>query len=122
MKRGTSLLLKLKPGKVKNALGKDVLTAEDGIAKIVAHLNKIYEEDSAQICYRVYSKFETFCRPDSMSLQRYISEFEKILADLKKHKITLPPTVLAYRFLNSANLSVDKVNLALATVKDLTCV
>ena len=43
-----------------------------------------------------------------------------MLADLKKHKITLPPTVLAYRFLNSANLSVDKVNLALATVKDLT--
>ena len=122
-KQGTALLLELKPGKVKDAvrgLGKEVLTAEDGIAKIIVHLNKIYEEDPAQICYRAYSKFEKFCRPDSMSLQSYISEFEKMLADLKRHNITLPPTVVAYRFLNSANLSSDKVNLALATVKELT--
>ena len=122
-KQGTALLLELKPGKVKDAvrgLGKEVLTAEDGIAKIIVHLNKIYEEDPAQICYRAYSKFEKFCRPESMSLQSYISEFEKMLADLKRHSITLPPTVVAYRFLNSANLSSDKVNLALATVKELT--
>ena len=55
-----------------------------------------------------------------MSLQSYISEFEKMLADLKRHKITLPETVVAYRFLNSANLPSDKVSLALATVKELT--
>ena len=122
-KQGTALLLELKPGKVKDtvrSLGKEVVTAEDGIAQVTAHLDKIYQEDSALICYRVYSKFEKYSRPESMSLQSYISEFEKLLADLRKHKITLPDTVLAYRFLNSANLSVEKVDLALATVKALT--
>ena len=54
-KRGTALLLELKEGKVKSAvrsLGKTVLTAEDGLTKILEHLDKIYEEDSSQVTYR----------------------------------------------------------------------
>ena len=72
-------------------MGKEVLVAEDGLSKTIAHLDKIYREDSAQISYRVYSKFEKFSRPDDMSLQSYTSEFERLLADLKKQKIILPP-------------------------------
>ena len=122
-KHGTAFLLELKPGKVKDAvrsLGKEVLVAENGLTQIINHLDKIYQEDAAQLSYRVYSKFEKYSRPDTMSLQGYISEFEKLLADLKKQKITLPEEVLAYRFLNSANLPAVKTDLALATVKSLT--
>ena len=70
-KHGTALLLELKSGKVKDAvrsLGKEVLVAEDGLSKTIAHLDKIYREDSAQISYRVYNKFEKFSMPDDMSL------------------------------------------------------
>ena len=70
--------------------------------------------------YRVYSKFEKYVRPESLPLQSYISEFEKMIADLKRQKIDLPDAVLAYRLLNSANLSAEKVDLAMATVKELT--
>ena len=45
-KRGHALLLELKEGKVKNAvrsLGKTVITSEDGLESIIAHLDKIYE-------------------------------------------------------------------------------
>ena len=107
-KHGTALLLELKPGKVKDtvrSLGKAVLVAEDAISQITTQLDKIYKEDAAQISYRVYSKFERYSRLEQMTLQSYISEFEKLLADLKKQEIKLPPEVLAYRFLNSANLS-----------------
>ena len=122
-RQGTALLLELKQGKIKDtvrSLGKDVLIAEDAIEKILSHLDKIYLEDSAQTCYRVYGKFEKYVRPEGLSLQSYISEFEKLIADLRRHKITLPEAVLAYRFLNSANLPSEKYDLALATVKDLT--
>ena len=122
-KQGTAFLLELKPGKVKDAvrsLGKEILVADNGLTQIITHLDKIYQEDSAQLSYRVYSKFEKYSRPESMSLHSYISEFEKLLADLKKQKITLPEEVLAYRFLNSANLPAEKTDLALATVKSLT--
>ena len=122
-KQGTALLLELKPGKVKDAvrsLGKEVLVAADGLTKIIAHLDKIFLEDSAQMSYRAYSNFEKFSRPDGMSLQSYTAEFEKLLSDLKRQKINLPEEVKAYRFLNSANLSPERVDLALATVKKLT--
>ena len=122
-KQGTALLLELKEGKVKNAvrsLGKTVLTAEDGMTKIIEQLDKIYEEDTAQVSYRAYCKFEKYERPESMNLQSYMSEFEKMLADLKTQKIVLPEAVVAYRFLNSANLPPERVDLALATVKELT--
>ena len=122
-KRGTAFLLELGEGKVKNAirsLGIAVITAEDGITQIIAHLDQIYEEDTAQVSYRVYSKFEKYVRPESLPLQSYISEFEKMIADLKRQKIDLPDAVLAYRLLNSANLSAEKVDLAMATVKELT--
>ena len=122
-KRGPALLLELKEGKVKNAvrsLGKTVITSEDGLESIIAHLDKIYEEDAAHLSYRTYCKFEKYERPDSMNLQSYIAEFEKMLADLKKCSITLPEEFLAYRVLNSANLPPEKIDLALATVKALT--
>ena len=122
-KQGTAFLLELKEGKVKSAvrsLGKDVITAEDGLAKIIEHLDKIYLEDSAQMTYRVYCRFEKYVRKDGLNLQSYISEFEKLLADLKKRRVILPEVVLAYRLLNSANLPPEKIELALATVKEMT--
>ena len=122
-KRGPALLLELKEGKVKNAvrsLGKTVITGEDGLEHIIEHLDKIYKEDVAHLSYRTYCKFEKYQRPESMNLQSYISEFEKMISDLRKCNINLPEEVLAYRVLNSANLSPEKVDLALATVKTLT--
>ena len=122
-KHGTAFLLVLKEGKVKDvvrSLGKEAITADDGLKVIIEQLDKIYEEDSALMSYRVYRKFVTYIRPEDMNLQDYMSEFEKLVADLRKIKLTLPEVVLAYSILNSANLPQDKVELALNTVKSMT--
>ena len=122
-KHGTALLLELKEGKVKDAVrsvGKDILKSETGLDEVIKKLDSIYKEDATHLTYRAYCKFEKYERPESMGLQCYISEFEKLLGDLKKQKITLPEEVLAYRVLNSARLPPEKVDLALATVKSLT--
>ena len=71
-KQGAAFFLELKPGKVKDAvrsLGKEVLVAENGLTQIINQLDKIYQEDSAQLSHRVYSKFEKNSRPDSMYLK-----------------------------------------------------
>ena len=122
-KQGTALLLELPQGKVKDmvrSLGKAVLIAEDGIAQILTHLDKIFLEDKALMEYKAYSRFEMLKREECMSLADFVSEFERLQADLKKFKINLPETVLAYRFLNSVNLPSEKIELALATVKAMT--
>ena len=122
-KHGTAFLLVLKEGKVKDvvrSLGKEAITADDGLKVIIEQLDKIYEEDSALMSYRVYRKFVTYIRPEDMNLQDYMSEFEKLVADLRKIKLNFPEVVLAYSILNSANLPQDKVELALNTVKSMT--
>ena len=123
-KRATALLLALKDGgKVKDAvrsLGKDVLMKDDGMQKVLAHLDKIYKEDDAALTYRAYGEFEKYVRPQDMNLPGYTAKFEKMLAALKKYKVDLPEVVLAYRYLASSNLPTEKVDLALATVNALT--
>ena len=73
-KQGTALLLELKPGKVKDtvrSLGKEVVTAEDGIAQVTAHLDKIYQEDSALI-RNTLDQSRCHSRVTSQSLRSYL--------------------------------------------------
>ena len=80
-------------------------------------MDTIYQEDSSHMAYRAYCRFEKFERQESMNFQAFVSEFAKLYENLKRHKMELPEAVLAYRILNSANLSSEKLDLALATVK-----
>ena len=55
-KQGAALLLELKEGKVKSSvrsLDRDVITARDGLTKIIEHLDNIYQEDSTHMTYRL---------------------------------------------------------------------
>ena len=123
-KRAAALLLELKDGgKVKDvvrSLGKEKLLTEDGMKLVLEQLDKIYKEDDAALTYRAYGQFEKYVRPKDMNLHTYTAQFEKMLSALKTYQVNLPEVVLAFRYLASANLPTDKVNLALATVKSLT--
>ena len=122
-KWATSFLLELKEGKVKStvrALGKEKLQVEDGMKNVIEALDKIYKEDDSSYIYRSLKKFETYVRPKDMALTSYISEFEKIVSEMESYKIDMPDCAIAYRFLNSANLPVEKLDLALATVSSMT--
>ena len=70
-RRATAFLLELSEGPVKNhvrSLGKDILTADDGLDKVIARLDSIYQEDSSHMAYRAYCRFEKFERPESTNL------------------------------------------------------
>ena len=56
-----------------------------------------------------------------MTLQLHTIRVRVTMANLEKIKTDLPEAVLTYRVLNSAKMSQDKEELALATVKSLTC-
>ena len=55
-----------------------------------------------------------------MGMCDYLVEFDRRYDKIKIHNIILPEPVLAYRVLNSANISVEKGQLARATVSELT--
>ena len=106
-RQAIAFLLELSEGPVKNherLLGKEVLTAEEGLDKVIECLDSINKEDSSHMAFRAYCRFEKFECQESMNLQAFVSEFAKLYQDLKRHKMELPDVVLAYRILNSANL------------------
>ena len=54
-----------------------------------------------------------------MTVSDYIIEFEHLYIKAKQHKMELPDGVLAYRVLNSANISSHHKQLVRATLPEL---
>ena len=76
--------MELSEGPVKNherLLGKEVLTAEEGLDKVIECLDSINKEDSSHMAFRAYCRFEKFECQESMNLQAFVSEFAKLYQD-----------------------------------------
>ena len=52
-------------------------------------------------------------------MREYLNNFEKLYTKIKAHGMELPDGVLAYRVLNSANLSEEEMKLCRATLTTL---
>ena len=119
-KKGPALWISL-TGKAKEVvqdMAKEDIKAADGLTKMMDQLDKIFKIDDNQAAYISYQEFETFRRPSDMSLQDYVVKFESLNSSIKRHDMNLPDGVLAYRFLHSANLQPDKMNLCRATINE----
>ena len=95
------------------------LNVETGLTLLYAKLDSLFKTDSDQAAFSAYEKFEKFSRSDGMSISDYKVEFDRLVEQLKQHKIELPQPVLAYRALKSANLSDNDERLIRATVKEI---
>ena len=110
-KQGPCLYLSLK-GKAREAaleLDIDAIKGEDGVNLILKRLDELYLEDTMQTAYLAYQNFETFKRPETMNMKDYLVKFEQLYTKIKDHQMILPDGVLAYRVLNSANLSNEQM-------------
>ena len=120
-KQGPCLYLSLK-GKAREAaleLDIDKIKGEDGVEIILKRLDDLYLEDTTQTAYLAYQNFETFKRPETMNMKDYLVKFEQLYTKIKDHEMELPDGVLAYRVLNSANLTNEQMTLCRATMVDL---
>ena len=96
------------------------LNDDNGVTNLLEKLDKLYLKDDTHSAYEVYERFETFSRAPSMTVSDYIIEFECLYNKAKQHKIELPDGVLAYRFLNSADISSHHKQLVRATLPELS--
>ena len=95
------------------------LNVEAGLTLLYAKLDSLFKTDSDQAAFAAYENFEKFSRSDNMSMSDYKVEFDRLVQQLKHHKMELPEPVLAYRALKSANLSENDERLIRATVKEI---
>ena len=73
-----------------------------------------------KLTYDAYEKSERFKCSNEMSSADYTIEFEELFYCLEKYKIKLPPVVLAYQYLNSANLAKVQSTTVRTTLSDYT--
>ena len=92
---------------------------DNGVKNLLEKLAKLYLKDDTHSAYEAYERYETFSRAPSMTVSDYIIEFGRLYNKAKQHKMELPDGVLAYRFLNSANISSHHKQLIRATLPEL---
>ena len=98
-------------------LGLDISRhAHDGVKNLLDSLDELFLKD--ETCSS-YEAFEKFVRPAAMSISDYIIQFEQLHNKAKSHKMEILDGVLAYRLLNSANLSEQHKQLVGATVSEI---
>ena len=117
--QGTAVLLSLE-GKAQEAvleLETDIITGEDGVAKIIERLDKIYLQDTLIKKYEALDNFENYRRPPDVSVSEYILEFDKRYLKTKNLGTQMSDDLLAYRLLRNANLGDQYTKLVKATSK-----
>ena len=119
--QGPCLYLSLKEKAREAALELDLeaINGKDGIQLILERLDALFLEDKTQTAYLAYQTFENFKRPSEMLMKDYLVKFEQLYTKMKDHQMILPDGVLAYRVLNSANLTTDQMTLCRATMTEL---
>ena len=108
--KGAAVALSLDGRAREAAMELDVgeLNSDTGLDQFIEKLDGLFLKDENQRIYRAYSEFEKFQRPHNMNIEPYINDFEHLYNKVKFYKIELRDCVLAYRLLESANLSAEK--------------
>ena len=95
------------------------LTAKDGVVNLIDVLDRMYLKDESSQAYEAYETFEKFVRPSNMTIADYVIKFEQLYFKAKSFEMEILDGVLAYRLLNSANLTRDQKQLVKATVSKM---
>ena len=121
-KQGLAIFLSLdgKAREIVLELDIEVMNNDDGVEKVLEQLDKLYLKDKMQLSYQAYDAFEKFKRPEDMAIADFVVEFERLYNKAKAHDMVLPDGILAYKFLNNANISESHEKLVRATMPNLT--
>ena len=70
------------------------LNVENGLNFLLEKLNKVFQEETIDEAYNVYSSFINLSKRDGISINEYIIEFEHLNNRMIQHQMKLPNTVL----------------------------
>ena len=118
---GPALVLSLEGEAQEAALevSADDLAKNTGVESVLAKLDKIYAKDVLSEKYNALEAFETYKRPSSLAVRKFLVEFEKRYSKVKAITSEMPDDLLAFRLLKSANLDSTHEQLIKATVPEL---
>ena len=114
-----SLSLKGNARDVAMELKAENLAKETGMKTLIDALDKVFKRDDKDRAYEAYKNFDSYHKPEDITMSDYIIEFDKRYSKAKKYEMALPDSVLAFKLLDNAGLSKKDKQLALTASSDL---
>ena len=74
----------------------DDLNKDDGMDKLIAKLDTLYEKDKLLLAIDAWEDFESYKRPYHMKISEYVIEFEKRYNKAKLYDMKVHDGVVAY--------------------------
>ena len=94
------------------SLTKEELGANDGVAKIVAKLDILFEKDINTQTFLAFNEFYEYRRSSGVNIIEFLVHYEFLYSKLTKLEVTLPEGVQAFFLLKAANVSDENERLA----------
>ena len=94
--------------KVFESLGLEKLNGDDGLTQLLTFLDKNLGKDDLEDAWLKYEDFDDVHRVEGSSISEYISTFDQKYDRVRLKGMVLPPSILAFKLLKSANLSKDE--------------
>ena len=94
------------------------LNSRDGMNILLTALDTLFLQDEVDLAYTAYSDFERLRKEEDMSMSDFIIEYERRYNICRKYKMDYPDSVLAFKLLDNAGLSVKERQLVLTAASD----
>ena len=91
-------------------MGLAKLELENGLAEVEKFLDGIYKKDDLANGFETWTEFEKYKRKQETGIGEF--EFFGLFNRVSKLKMTLPPSVLAFKLLEKASLNANDRKLA----------
>ena len=107
-KRGALLLLHLDDDtqdRISDLVSEEDIAKDTAVDVILEHLKRFFGKDESVTTFELYEQFESFKRPEEMTIGEYCDEFDRRLKKLQATGTQLPEPILVFKLLKSANLS-----------------
>ena len=102
--------------KITTQLGDELEDNEDGIAKLLEFLAKIYEKDSMADAWDRYTAFESFEKREGVEMSEFVADWENEYYKMEAAGCKYPDIILAFKVLKASMLSELDTKLVLTGV------
>ena len=102
--------------KIVTQIGDDLENNADGINKLLAFLESIYDEDDLADTYEKYVEFKEKKRRKDEPIHTFIADWENIYHKCKNAECELPDIILCFELLQAAQLEETETQLVLTGV------
>ena len=91
---------------------------DDGLKKVIAELDQFFLKDKERAGFLAYDKFNKFRRPAGMSVQDFLLKFELLRNTCDSLEFPVSDKVVSHQMLESVNISSQKRDIIVSTLKD----